>query len=260
MTTGLEPRPRAVGPPDEGPPDARRARNGSPGVVIDLTLPAKALKNHDGRRSGRTALATAAVAAITATDVCAAVIRSNRSMPMELTASTTVIRSPQEVYAHWQQLDRLPTFMTHLDEVRSTGGRTSHWKASAPFGTSVEWDAEIVKDVPGQILAWRSLEGADIDNSGEVRFVPAPGDRGTEVHVTLRYDVPGRALGKAVARYFGEEPSQQLDDDLRRFKQVLETGEVVRSEGAPGGKQARQEFPQHPAQPLTKAELKEALS
>ncbi|MFF3307605.1 SRPBCC family protein [Streptomyces sp. NPDC002952] len=230
------------------------------GDAIDLALLTRALRNHDGRGIRRTAFVTAAVAAIAVTDVYAAVSRSSRSTPMELTASTTLMRSPDEVYAHWQQLDRLPDFMAHLDEVRSTGGGTSHWKASAPFGKTVEWDAEIVEDVPGRILAWRSLEGADIANSGEVRFAPAPGDRGTEVHVTLRYELPAGSLGKAVARYFGEEPSQQLDDDLRRFKQVVETGEVVRSEGAPGGKQAREEFPQHPARPLTKRELKEVLS
>ncbi len=100
----------------------------------------------------------------------------------------------------------------------------------------------------------------DVPNDGEVRFRPAPGGRGTEIHVTLRYWVPGGKLGGAVARYFGEDPHQQLDDDLRRFKQIIETGEVVRSEGAPGGKRARREFPQHPAQPLTDDELQEMRS
>ena len=179
---------------------------------------------------------------------------------MELTSTTTVTRPPEEVYAFWQQLDRLPTFMAHLDEVRATDARRSHWKASAPFGRTVEWDAETTEDVPGERIAWRSLDGADVPNSGQVRFKPAPGGRGTEVYVLLSYEMPGGALGKAAAKYFGEEPSQQLDDDLRRFKQVLETGEVVRSDGAPRGKQAREEFPQHPAQPLTDEELKEALA
>ena len=99
------------------------------------------------------------------------------------------------------------------------------------------------------------MGSAAIYNEGSVQFVPAPGGRGTEVHVKLRYEMPGGKLGEAVARYFGENPRQQLDDDLRRFKQVAETGEVVRSEGAPGGKRARREFPQHPARPLTNDEL-----
>lgn len=179
---------------------------------------------------------------------------------MEITSTTTVTKAPDEVYAFWRQFDRFPMFMAHLDEVRATDTRHSHWRASAPFGRTVEWAAETVEDVPGERIAWRSLDGADVPNSGEVRFARAPGGRGTEVHVTLRYDLPGGELGKLVAKYFGEEPSQQLDDDLRRFKQVLETGEVIRSDGAPGGKQARGEFPQHPARPLTAEERKEVLA
>ncbi|MFI9526455.1 SRPBCC family protein [Micromonospora rosaria] len=174
---------------------------------------------------------------------------------MELTATTTVRKPSQEVYAFWRDLGNLPTFMAHLEEVRSTGGRTSHWSASAPFGKSVEWDAEIVDEVAGEKIAWRSTGNPDVPNAGTVRFVPAPDGVSTEVHVLLTYDIPGGAVGKAVAKYFGEEPHQQLDDDLRRLKQVLETGEVLRSEGAPWGKRARKEFPQRPAQPLSDSEL-----
>lgn len=230
------------------------------GDLIDLASLTRALKNHDGRGLGRTVAATAAVSAITATDVYAAVTRTRGSAPMQLTATTTVTEPPDEVYGLWSDLERLPSFMAHLDEVRVTGPRTSRWRASAPFGKTVEWDAETTQQIPGRLIAWRSVDGADIDNSGEVRLEPAPGDRGTEIRVTLRYDLPGGALGKAAARYFGEEPHQQLDDDLRRFKQIAETGEVVRSEGAPGGKRARGEFPQHPARPLTEDELKEAAA
>jgi uncharacterized membrane protein len=147
--------------------------------------------------------------------------------------------------------------MAHVDDVQITGPRTSHWKVSAPFDREVEWDAETTEQVPGSRLCWQSKEGADVANSGEVRFVRAPDASSTEVHVSLTYDAPGGALVKALAKYFGEDPSQQLDDDLRRFKQVIETGEVVRSDGAPWGKRARHEFPQHPAQPLSEVELKE---
>jgi len=174
---------------------------------------------------------------------------------MDLTATTTIRRPVSEVYASWRRLENLPSFMAHLDEVRETGERTSHWVASAPFGRTVEWDAEITEEVPGERIGWRSTGDADVPNSGEVRFTTAPDGESTEVHVRLAYDIPGGAIGKAVARYFGEEPHQQLDDDLRRFKQVAETGEVVRSDGAPGGKRARKEFPQHPAQPLSAEEL-----
>jgi uncharacterized membrane protein len=176
---------------------------------------------------------------------------------MELRATTTVHKEPLEVYEFWRRLDNLPSFMAHLDDVRTTGDRTSHWTATAPFGRTVEWDAETTEDLPGERIAWRSTGDADVENAGSVQFVRAPGGRGTEVHVTIRYDLPGGKLGELVARYFGEEPHQALDDDLRRFKQVLETGEVVRSDGAPYGKRARKEFPQRPAQPMSPTELAE---
>jgi uncharacterized membrane protein len=174
---------------------------------------------------------------------------------MDLRATTTIRKPAPEVFAFWRNVENLPTFMAHLEEVRATGDRTSHWSAGAPFGKNVAWDAEIVDEVPGEKIAWRSTEDADVPNAGTVRFVPAPDGVSTEVHVALVYDIPGGAVGKAVAKYFGEEPHQQLDDDLRRLKQVLETGEVVRSDGAPWGKRARKEFPQRPAQPLSDAEL-----
>ena len=174
---------------------------------------------------------------------------------MELTSATPVNKPPQEVYDFWHRLENLAAFMAHVDDVRVTGPNSSHWVASAPFDTAVEWDAVTTGEVPGERIAWASVEAADIANSGEVLFVPAPGGRGTEVRVTLRYDLPAGSLGRAVARYFGDAPSQALDDDLRRFKQVMETGEVVRSEGAPWGKRARKEFPQRPARPLSDEEL-----
>ncbi len=174
---------------------------------------------------------------------------------MELTATTTIRRPAPEVYAFWRDLENLPTFMAHLDEVRATGDRTSHWWAGAPFGTDVGWDAEIIEEVTGETIAWRSVGDADVPNAGTVRFTPAPDGVSTEVHVVLVYDIPGGVVGKAVAKYFGEEPHQQLEDDLRRLKQVLETGEVVRSDGAPLGKRARKEFPQRPAQPQSDSEL-----
>jgi uncharacterized membrane protein len=174
---------------------------------------------------------------------------------MDLTATTTIRKPASEVYAFWRDLENLPTFMAHLEQVRTTGAKTSHWTASAPFGKDVEWDAEILDETPAERIEWRSTGKAAVPNAGTVRFVPAPDGESTEIHVVLVYDMPGGAVGKAVAKYFGEEPHQQLDDDLRRLKQVLETGEVVRSDGAPWGKQARKEFPQRPAQPLSDAEF-----
>ncbi|MEV6844559.1 SRPBCC family protein [Actinoplanes sp. NPDC051411] len=179
---------------------------------------------------------------------------------MDLTAATTIRKPVSDVYTFWRRLETLPTFMAHLDEVHAVDERTSHWQASAPFGRTVRWDAEIIDDVPDEKLGWRSVDTADVPNAGTVWFRPAPDGVSTEVHVLLVYDIPGGELGKAVAKYFGEEPHQQLDDDLRRLKQVLETGEVVRSDGAPWGKRARTEFPQRPAQPLPAAERAEAVA
>lgn len=228
------------------------------GDAMDLASLAVALGNRTGRRRGRLVGVTGAVLGITALDVLTAV-QATRARggggTVELTATTTVRRPVEEVYSFWRDLENLPSFMTHLEEVRVTGGKTSRWRATAPFGKTVEWDAEITDEEPGVRIGWRSTGDADVPNTGKVWFVPAPDDVSTEVHVVMAYDIPGGKIGKAVARYFGEEPHQQLDDDLRRFKQVLETGEVVRSDGAPWGKRAREEFPQRPARPLSPEEL-----
>ena len=150
---------------------------------------------------------------------------------LHVTKSITVNRPRQEVYEFWRDLEHLPTFMIHLEAVTSSGDRRSHWVAKAPGGP-VEWDAEIIEDRLGEVIAWQSLEGSEVPNGGSVRFSDAPADRGTEVRVELRYDPPGGTAGATVAKLFGEEPQQQLRDDLRRFKQVMETGEVVRSDGS----------------------------
>ena len=146
--------------------------------------------------------------------------------------SLTVRRPIDEVYRFWHDFENLPRFMQHLESVRVTGPRTSHWKAKAPAGMSVEWDAEIIEDRPNELIAWRSLEGSEVRHEGTVRFVAAPGDRGTEVRVELEYVPPAGAIGARIAKLFREEPGQQLHDDLRAFKQVMEIGEVVRSDAS----------------------------
>jgi uncharacterized membrane protein len=131
-------------------------------------------------------------------------------------------RRPEELYRFWRSFENLPRFMDHLQSVTTTGGNRSHWVAKAPAGTSVEWDAEVYNEKEGELIAWRSLEGSEVDNAGSVHFTPS--GNGTEVRVVLKYDPPGGALGAAVAKLFGEEPSQQIQEDLRRFKQLMETG------------------------------------
>jgi uncharacterized membrane protein len=151
---------------------------------------------------------------------------------LHVTKRVTINRPRDEVYRFWRNFENFPRFMLHLESVTATGDRRSHWVAKAPAGTNVEWDAEIVTDRPGELLSWKSFAGSDVPNNGTVRFADAPGDRGTEVRVEVQYDPPVGSAGALIAKLFGEEPGQQIADDMRRFKQVMETGEVVRSDGS----------------------------
>lgn len=154
---------------------------------------------------------------------------------MQVENSVTIMRPRSEVYQFWHHLENLPRFMQHLKEVDVLDAKRSHWVARAPVGGDVEWDAEIVQEVPNESISWRSVGDSDVQNAGTVRFTDGPADRGTQVSVTLTYDVPGGKAGQMVAKLLGEEPSQTVRDDMRRLKQVLETGEVVRSDGSMGG-------------------------
>jgi uncharacterized membrane protein len=156
--------------------------------------------------------------------------------------SVTINRSVEELYSYWRDFANLPEFMRHLESVQVIDRQRSHWKASAPAGRTVEWDAEITEDTPNERIAWRSLGDADVYNAGSVTFRAAPRGRGTEVHVEMEYAPPGGMIGKTIAKIFREEPSQQVTDDLRAFKQVMETGEIVLSDATV------HDHP-HPAQP-----------
>jgi uncharacterized membrane protein len=147
-------------------------------------------------------------------------------------------KSPEELYRFWHDFENLPTFMKHLKSVTVINSTRSHWVASAPLGNSVEWDAEIITDQENQLITWTSVEGADVDNSGFVRFQPAPMGRGTEMKVVIEYNPPGGALTAAIAKVFGEEPEQQIGDDIRRFKMLMEAGEIATTEGQSSGRQS----------------------
>jgi len=131
-------------------------------------------------------------------------------------------------YRFWRHLDNLPQFMTHLNRVTTMAEDRSHWEAAGPGGLTVEWDAEIINEVEGQVLAWRSLPGSDIVTAGSVNFHPAREGRSTQVTVHLQYAPPAGKAGVWVASLFGREPSQTIREDLRRFKQLLEAGEIPR--------------------------------
>ncbi|MEO3776703.1 SRPBCC family protein [Micromonospora sp. B11E3] len=223
------------------------------GDVVDLAASTTAMRNRRGDRRNRLMYATWALAGITAVDLYAAIqVTRGRKInaPSRVQASVTINRSAADAYRFWHDFENLPRFMSHLESVRTIGDRRSHWTAKAPGGRRVEWDAEIVADRPNEMITWRSVDGATVPNSGSVRFVPAAGGRGTEVRVDLEYAPPGRMFGAALARIFGENPQQQVCDDLRRFKQVIETGEIARSDGSPDGTNMQQQIKQRPAQPL----------
>jgi uncharacterized membrane protein len=212
------------------------------GDAMDLALLGRAF-NSRRNDHGRLAAATAAVAGVTILDIVASqrLTRSGddvtigtrtRRQGIRVRKAITINRTPEEVYRFWRHLENLPRFMAHLESVRVLDDRRSYWKAHAPLGLMVEWTAEMVEERPNELISWRSVEDSQVPNSGTVRFVRAPGDRGTEVHLDIRYDPPAGAVGAAIAKLFGEEPSQQVDGDLRRLKQVLETGEVVHSDSS----------------------------
>jgi uncharacterized membrane protein len=163
-------------------------------------------------------------------------VRGGRGVKVE--KSLTINRPAAELYKYWRNFENLPRFMNHLEEVRVTSDTRSHWVAKGPAGSSVEWDAEIYNEKENEMIAWRSLEGSQVDNAGSVHFTPAPGDRGTVLRVVLKYDPPAGVVGALVARLFGESPAQQIDEDLRRFKQLMEAGEVMTTKGQPSGRAA----------------------
>ena len=146
---------------------------------------------------------------------------SGRGEGIKVERSVVVNRPVQEVYQFWRNFENLPRFMDHLESVTVLDENRSHWVAKAPAGARVEWDATIHNEIENELIAWRSLPKADINNAGSVHFTRR-GDGGTEVRVVLSYEPPAGKLGAAVAKLLGEEPSTQVDDDLRRFKQVME--------------------------------------
>jgi uncharacterized membrane protein len=136
----------------------------------------------------------------------------------------TIKKYPWELYAFWRNFENLPRIMSHLEAVHVLDGRRSHWIAKAPAGQTVAWDAEIINDEPNALIAWRSLGGADVDNAGSVRFVPTADGSATDVKIVMDYIPPAGRLGSWIASLFGENPEQQLTDDLQRFKETIESG------------------------------------
>jgi uncharacterized membrane protein len=183
-------------------------------------------------------IATATVAGVTALDIYCAQQLSKREAGQSLRVAKTISidRAPEDLYNFWRRFEQLGEIMGHLESVEAISGNRWHWVAKAPAGKTVEWDAEVTDDVPNHLIAWKSLPGADVDNWGVVRFEPSSGGRGTTVRVELEYRPPAGVVGATIAKLFGESPEQQISVDLRRFKQLMETGEIARTDGQPAGR------------------------
>lgn len=148
-------------------------------------------------------------------------------------AALTVNRPIEEVYDFWRNLENLPKFMRHIKAVQRNGSGQSHWIAEISPKLRLEWDAQILQDIPNELIAWRTVPGSTIDHGGAVRFKPATGNRGTEVHATIRYEPPGGMIGETVAGLFKTITQQQVKEDIRRFKSVMEAGEFPSTQGQP---------------------------
>jgi uncharacterized membrane protein len=228
------------------------------GDIVDIATLTGELNDERSDRN-RLLAAIGAVAGVTALDAfCAMRLRGNgttyraagfrpearRTGTVHVQKSLTINKQPDVVYGFWRKLENLPKFMRHLESVQQLDETRSRWRAKAPAGLHVEWDAEIIDDQPNERISWRSIEGASVPNRGTVTFRPAPGARGTEIHVDMEYSVPGGRFSAAIAKLFGREPEQQVADDLRRLKQVLEAGEIARSGGSASYRQPAQPAPE----------------
>jgi uncharacterized membrane protein len=157
----------------------------------------------------------------------AATVNARKAVKVE--RSVTIEKPRAELFAFWRNFENLPRFMEHLVSVRVDSPMRSHWTAKAPAGQTVEWDAEIVNEVPDEIIAWKSVGEPDVRNAGAVNFSDAPGGRGTIVRVTVDYEPPAGKIGAMLSHFFSEEPDRQIREDLRKFKQLMETGEITTS-------------------------------
>lgn len=159
---------------------------------------------------------------------------TNQKVKVEKTV--TINKPAEELYRFWRNFENLPRFIKHLKEIKVYDEKKTHWIVEGLLDRTLEWDTVIVEDKENEVIAWASVQSAEIQNSGVVQFKPAPGNRGTEVKVVREYNPPGGAIGNAIAKLFGEDPKHNLTEDLRHFKMLMEAGEIATTEGQPRGK------------------------
>jgi uncharacterized membrane protein len=152
--------------------------------------------------------------------------------------SITINHPRDQLFRIWRNTENLPRFMKHLKSVKvdPTDNARSYWVVTGPLGRDIEWDSEIIEERENEYISWSSLPGSIVESRGSVHFMDAPGDRGAILYVSMEYQPPAGSLGAAFAKLFGEEPSQQIRDDLRYFKQIMETGEAASVDGQPSGR------------------------
>lgn len=233
------------------------------GDAVDLKSIRNAMEA-EGNDRAKLKLAALAVAGVAALDVVSSMRLTSEASPAAgkdpgsyktadtdtdsvIAAVVTVNKPVEEVYNFWKDPRNYADFMDQMESVHPTTGGRSHWKVKAPPGLSVEWDAQIVQDIPNELIRWTSVDSTNIDSTGTVRFRTAPGDRGTIVSLDVEYKPKGGALGAKIGKLFATMPKTQMHNDLRRMKQLIELGEVVKSDATavPG---------MHPAQPLSAKE------
>jgi len=152
--------------------------------------------------------------------------------------TVTINKPAEELFRFWRRFETLPQFLENIEAVTTLDNNQTHWVAKGPAGTSVEWDAVIHNEIPNELIAWRTIGDSDVNHAGTVEFKALPEGRGTEVKVVINYEPPAGKIGVAFASIFGKEPGQQLDEDLRRFKQLMEAGEIPTTQGQPLGEGA----------------------
>jgi len=155
--------------------------------------------------------------------------RPRRYSGMKLKRSIEVDRPAAELYAFWRQVENLPKLADVLTSVESIGGPWSRWTIHRA-GTQLSWESEVTVDRENEMIGWRSAEGSDVETAGYVRFERAPGGRGTLVRVAMEYDLPAGRVGAALATLLGKRPGAHVEEMLRRFRQVMETGEAAIAE------------------------------
>ena len=234
------------------------------GDAVDLGSLRNAMETRGNDRR-KLKLAALAVAGVTALDIVSSMRLTSEASPAAgedpgsyktadtstgnvVAAVITVNKPVEEVYNFWKDPGNYAQFMAQMESVNPTTGGRSHWKVKAPAGLSVEWNAKVVQDIPNELIRWSSIDSENVDSTGTVRFRAAPGNRGTIVSLDVQYKPKGGPLGAKVGKLFSAIPKTQMQNDLRRFKQLVEVGEVVKSD-------ATAVRGMHPARPLSTKQM-----